>query len=47
MESTKLKAHLKKEEISRQAAIEQLNQKNKENEELMKICDELINGQSS
>lgn len=47
METAKLKAHLKKEEISRQAAFEQLTQKIKENEELMKICDELINGQSS
>lgn len=41
-ESTKLKAQLKKEEISRASITEQLNQKSKENAELVKICDELI-----
>lgn len=39
----KLTAQLKKEEISRQSIMEQLAQKTKENEELVKICDELIN----
>jgi transforming acidic coiled-coil-containing protein 3 len=39
---TKLKAQLKKEEISRASINEQLNQKSKENAELVKICDELI-----
>lgn len=39
----KLTAQLKKEEISRQSIMEQLAQKSKENEELVKICDELIN----
>ena len=39
----KLQAQLKKEEISRQSLNEQLAQKSKENEELVKICDELIN----
>lgn len=43
-ESTKLKAMLKKEEISKASLTEQLMQKTKENEELVKICDELING---
>lgn len=47
IELTKLKAQLKKEEISRQSVTEQLVQKTKENEELVKICDELINGQGS
>lgn len=42
-ESKKLAAQLKKEEISRQSIMEQLAQKTKENEELVKICDELIN----
>lgn len=46
-EATKLKAHLKKEEISRASVNEQLIQKSKENSELVKICDELINGTSS
>ncbi|XP_070493429.1 putative leucine-rich repeat-containing protein DDB_G0290503 isoform X2 [Chironomus tepperi] len=41
-EVTKLKAQLKKEEISRASINEQLIQKSKENEELVKICDELI-----
>jgi transforming acidic coiled-coil-containing protein 3 len=41
---TKLKALLKKEEISRASTQEQLQQKTRENSELMKICDELING---
>lgn len=39
----KITAQLKKEEISRQSTMEQLAQKTKENEELVKICDELIN----
>lgn len=39
----KLTAQMKKEEISRQSLMEQLSQKTKENEELVKICDELIN----
>lgn len=47
LEVTKLKALLKKEEISRASVNEQLNQKSKENEELVKICDELINGGST
>lgn len=42
-EMKKLTAQLKKEEISRQSIMEQLAQKTKENEELVKICDELIN----
>lgn len=41
-EVTKLKAQLKKEEISRASVNEQLIQKSKENAELVKICDELI-----
>lgn len=41
-EITKLKAQLKKEEISRASTNEQLIQKSKENAELVKICDELI-----
>lgn len=41
-EVTKLKAQLKKEEISRASVHEQLIQKSKENAELVKICDELI-----
>lgn len=47
IEITKLKALLKKEEISRASINEQLHQKSRENAELMKICDELINGQGS
>ncbi|CAD7093446.1 unnamed protein product [Hermetia illucens] len=47
IEITKLKALLKKEEISRLSMNEQLIQKTRENEELMKICDELINGQGT
>ncbi|XP_055699978.1 transforming acidic coiled-coil-containing protein 2 isoform X2 [Phlebotomus papatasi] len=43
-ETAKLKALLKKEEISRLSTNEQLIQKTRENEELVKICDELING---
>lgn len=39
----KLTAQLKKEEISRHSIMEQLAQKTKENDELVKICDELIN----
>lgn len=46
-ESTKLKALLKKEEIARASINEQLVQKSKENSELVKICDELINGTQS
>lgn len=46
-EVTKLKALLKKEEISRASVNEQLIQKAKENSELVKICDELINGTQS
>ena len=46
-EVTKLKALLKKEEISRASVNEQLIQKTKENSELVKICDELINGTQS
>lgn len=42
-EIKKLTAQLKKEEISRQSIMEQLTQKTKENAELVKICDELIN----
>uniref|UniRef100_T1GES0 Transforming acidic coiled-coil-containing protein C-terminal domain-containing protein n=1 Tax=Megaselia scalaris TaxID=36166 RepID=T1GES0_MEGSC len=45
LEVTRLKALLKKEEISRAAVSDQLQQKTKENEQLMKICDELINSQ--
>nr|XP_014089550.1 transforming acidic coiled-coil-containing protein 3 isoform X4 [Bactrocera oleae] len=47
IETTKLKALLKKEEISRASINEQLLQKSRENAELVKICDELINGQGS
>lgn len=43
-EVTKLKAILRKEEISKASMTEQLLQKTRENEELVKICDELING---
>ncbi|XP_055633969.1 transforming acidic coiled-coil-containing protein 2 isoform X2 [Toxorhynchites rutilus septentrionalis] len=43
-EITKLKALLKKEEIYRASVNEQLNQKSRENDELVKICEELING---
>lgn len=43
-EVTKLKALLKKEEIYRASVNEQLSQKSRENEELVKICEELING---
>lgn len=42
LEMKKLSAQLKKEEISRQSLMDQLAQKTKENEELVKICDELI-----
>jgi len=41
-EVTKLKAQLKKEEISRASINDQLIHKTKENAELVKICDELI-----
>lgn len=47
IETTKLKAQLKKAEISRSALNEQLSQKVKENMELVKICDELISQQGS
>ncbi|XP_058464605.1 transforming acidic coiled-coil-containing protein 3 [Malaya genurostris] len=43
-EVTKLKALLKKEEIYRASVNDQLSQKARENEELVKICEELING---
>lgn len=46
-EVTKLKALLKKEEIYRASVNEQLSQKARENEELVKICEELINGGSN
>lgn len=39
---TKLKANLRKAELASQSATEQLQQKTRENEELVKICDELI-----
>lgn len=38
---------MKKDEISRQSIMDQLSQKTKENEELVKICDELINNGGS
>uniref|UniRef100_A0A182QPX5 Transforming acidic coiled-coil-containing protein C-terminal domain-containing protein n=1 Tax=Anopheles farauti TaxID=69004 RepID=A0A182QPX5_9DIPT len=41
-ESAKFKAQIKKEELNRISINEQLIQKSKENEELLKICDELI-----
>lgn len=47
MENTKLKAQIKREEIHKNAVAEELSQKKKENEELVKICDELISGQRS
>lgn len=47
LETTKLKALLKKAEITRSALNEQLSQKVKENMELLKICDELISQGSS
>ncbi|XP_055377984.1 transforming acidic coiled-coil-containing protein 3 isoform X8 [Condylostylus longicornis] len=47
LEITKLKALLKKEEIAKSSVNEQLIQKSKENEELVKICEELINGGSA
>ncbi|KAL9896458.1 transforming acidic coiled-coil protein isoform 2-T2 [Glossina fuscipes fuscipes] len=47
IETTKLKALLKKQEIAHSSITEQLMQKTKENAELMKICDELISGQGS
>lgn len=47
MENTKLKAQIKREEIYKTAVQEELSQKKKENEELVKICDELISGQRS
>ncbi|XP_004537328.1 transforming acidic coiled-coil-containing protein 2 isoform X2 [Ceratitis capitata] len=47
IETTKLKALLKKEEISRASINEQLQQKSRENAELVKICDELISGSGS
>jgi len=45
LENTKLKAQIKREEIHKNAVQEELSQKKKENEELVKICDELISGQ--
>lgn len=47
MENTKLRAQIKREEIHKNAVAEELSQKKKENEELVKICDELISGQRS
>ncbi|XP_037940868.1 transforming acidic coiled-coil-containing protein 3 isoform X2 [Teleopsis dalmanni] len=47
IEAAKLKASLKKEELARASLSEQLQQKARENNELVKICDELINGQGS
>lgn len=41
-ETAKLKAQIKKEEVYRISINEQLIQKSKENEQLVKICDELI-----
>lgn len=41
-EAAKLKAQIKKEEVYRISINEQLIQKSKENEQLVKICDELI-----
>lgn len=46
-ELAKLRATVKKEEINRKSLMEQLQQKTKENQELIKICDELINGSTS
>lgn len=46
-ENTKLKAQIKREEIHKTAVQEELLQKKKQNEELVKICDELISGQRS
>ncbi|XP_016977274.2 uncharacterized protein LOC108043205 isoform X2 [Drosophila rhopaloa] len=43
-ESKKLKALLKKEEVSRVSMTEQLQQKSRENADLLKICEELIYG---
>ncbi|EDV47814.2 uncharacterized protein LOC6551753 isoform X1 [Drosophila erecta] len=43
-ETKKLKALLKKEEISRVSMTEQLQQKSRENADLLKICEELIYG---
>nr|XP_017031198.1 transforming acidic coiled-coil-containing protein 1 isoform X6 [Drosophila kikkawai]XP_017031199.1 transforming acidic coiled-coil-containing protein 1 isoform X6 [Drosophila kikkawai] len=43
-EVKKLKALLKKEEISRVSMTEQLQQKTRENADLLKICEELIYG---
>ncbi|KAG4065108.1 hypothetical protein HA402_007505 [Bradysia odoriphaga] len=45
MDNTKLRAQIKREEIHKNAVAEELSQKKKENEELVKICDELISGQ--
>ncbi|XP_052836377.1 uncharacterized protein LOC128252599 isoform X5 [Drosophila gunungcola] len=43
-ESKKLKALLKKEEVARVSMTEQLQQKSRENADLLKICEELIYG---
>ncbi|XP_034131411.1 transforming acidic coiled-coil-containing protein 3 isoform X7 [Drosophila guanche] len=43
-EVKKLKALLKKEEVSRVSTAEQLQQKSRENADLLKICEELIYG---
>ncbi|XP_037040800.1 transforming acidic coiled-coil-containing protein 3-like isoform X2 [Bradysia coprophila] len=45
LDNTKLRAQIKREEIHKNAVAEELSQKKKENEELVKICDELISGQ--
>lgn len=47
IDNAKMKANLKKEEVNRIALQEQLQQKTKENEELVKICDELLQSGSS
>lgn len=41
-EVKKLKALLKKEEVSRISTAEQLQQKSRENADLLKICEDLI-----
>ncbi|KAJ6635832.1 Transforming acidic coiled-coil-containing protein 1 [Pseudolycoriella hygida] len=47
LDNTKLKAQIKREEIHKNAVAEELSQKKKENDELVKICDELISGQKN
>lgn len=46
-DNTKLKAQIKREVIHKTAVQDELSQKKKQNEELVKICDELISGQRS